>query len=921
MICRKGVMTIKPNEPTSTGPRVFLGGYYGFNNTGDEAILQAVLTSIRQKSSGIQFVVVSGNPDYTMHIFGVSSVHWLDINGIINEISKCDLVIIGGGGLFCDYWGDIETLLTRQGRGISYYSNFAIIAHLLGKPFITYAVGIGPLYTEGGRQITRFSLNYAEKIIVRDLRSAQEAIQIGLPEDKIVIAADPVFLLEPDIEEGLKVLRDNGIPNSKDPVLLISVRTWDIGIEEERWQHELVAAVDDWLEKNQGYVVFMPFQVLPDDGHQDDTAISEFIIQKLNRKDRVVLLPGGLSPNVMAGIFANCNIVLGMRYHAVLFSALAKTPVLAVSYDPKVESLMLSLDMSEYSIPLVQASKENIVSTLQTIVSHRSSISSKLQSRVIDLVSRAKVSTDIVMQILESDLQSLIDQQSENSRFKDLLLIKQTRLLNDEAIQTEQLILSHRELKSSNEELKFLNENLESSIEKLKSSYEELDNLYIALKDRHSRLQGDMAIILNSRTFKLAQKMAFVSGKIFPVGGRARRTVSLTLNVYRAFRKDGIQGVKVLLTGPVKIKTPEHVLRDQLSKTLQKYHNSPVVIYPPNIDWNIPIFQRPQQMALAYARQGCLVIFCEPRFTPIKELEQVSSCVYVYQGPLELLKVINGPILVVFTYNAHYAKDFTNPHVVYEYIDDLDVFPYDQEKLQREHLIWCKEADVVVATARNLHDHVSPFRSDVLLNPNAVDYDHYKLTRQNHRKIPEELQSIVETGAPLFGYFGSLARWFDYDLLKDVARLRPNYHFILIGPDYDGTIKLSGILDVPHIHWLGPKPYQNLPNYLALFSAAMIPFVLNDITHATSPLKLFEYMAGHKPVVITPMEESMFTPGVLVGKTPREFAERLDESLQLQSSKKYIDLLDSVARENTWDARVKQILGAISEKKAGIQKE
>ena len=74
----------------------------------------------------------------------------------------------------------------------------------------------------------------------------------------------------------------------------------------------------------------------------------------------------------------------------------------------------------------------------------------------------------------------------------------------------------------------------------------------------------------------------------------------------------------------------------------------------------------------------------------------------------------------------------------------------------------------------------------------------------------------------------------------------------------------------------------------------MIPFVVNDITHATSPLKLFEYMAGHKPVVITPMKESMYTSGVLVGKTPHEFAKKLDEALELESSKQYIDLLDAM---------------------------
>lgn len=895
-------MTANTIEPSSAGPRVFLGGYYGFNNIGDEAILEAILASIRQKRSDIQFVVASGNPAHTRSTYGVSSVHWLDINEIINEISNCDLVIIGGGGLFTDYWGDMKTLLTNQGRGVSYYSNFAIIADLLQKPFLTYAVGIGPLYTEEGRQITRFALAHAEKIIVRDAKSAQEAIRIGLPEDRILVTADPVFLLGVEPEEGLKVLKASGVPDSTDPILLVSVRSWKVDIEEEHWQKEIAAAVDAWLEENHGYAVFVPFQVLPKKDYEDDASISESIIQLIKRKDRVFSVQSKLTPGVMAGIFANCRVALGMRYHAVLFSALTNTPVVAVSYDPKVESLMLSLDMSENCIMLNQASKERIVSALQSVDHQRSSISSRLNDQGSNLKRKAEISTEIALHVLESTLQTPSREEDRGSRMEDILLIKQTRLLHD-------LMFRMEELKSSYEGMR-------AAHEKLKASYNELDNLYLSLKDRHSQLQRDMAVIVNSRTFRLAQKMALVSGKIFPVGGRARRAVSSTLNIYRVYRKDGFQGVKNLFTGPAVIKTPESVLREQLAGVLKKHKDRIVVIYPPNIDWNIPIFQRPQQMALAYARQGCVVIFCEPRFSPIKDLEEVAPSVYVYQGPLELLKIINSPVLVVFTYNAHYAKDFKNPHVVYEYIDDLDVFPYEQENLLNEHLKWCREADVVIATARNLHEHISPLRPDVLLNPNAVDYNHYELTRQYNGKIPEDLQILVSSGSPLFGYFGSLARWFDYDLLKDVALLRQGYHFVLVGPDYDGTIYQSGILSIPNIHWLGPKPYRDLPVYLALFNAAMIPFLINDITHATSPLKLFEYMAGHKPVIITPMKESMYTPGVLVGKTPREFAERLDEALQLQSSKEYIELLDSVARENTWEARVAQILDAISKKKS-----
>jgi glycosyltransferase involved in cell wall biosynthesis len=141
--------------------------------------------------------------------------------------------------------------------------------------------------------------------------------------------------------------------------------------------------------------------------------------------------------------------------------------------------------------------------------------------------------------------------------------------------------------------------------------------------------------------------------------------------------------------------------------------------------------------------------------------------------------------------------------------------------------------------------------------------------------------------------------------------MRPNYQFVLIGPDFDGTIMTSEVMSRGNIHWLGIKPHQELPHYLQYFDVAMIPFIVNDITHATSPIKLFEYMAAEKPVVITPMKESMHYPGVLVGESAAQFAEQLDCALQKYNDRDYLNLLRKTAQENTWEHRAEEILSAI----------
>jgi hypothetical protein len=95
---------------------------------------------------------------------------------------------------------------------------------------------------------------------------------------------------------------------------------------------------------------------------------------------------------------------------------------------------------------------------------------------------------------------------------------------------------------------------------------------------------------------------------------------------------------------------------------------------------------------------------------------------------------------------------------------------------------------------------------------------------------------------------------------------------------------------------------------------AIIPFKVNDITHSTSPLKLFEYMAGHKPVVATAMHEVQRYNDVLIAHDSWEFIEKIEEALVLRNDLEFIARLDKMARENTWDSRVEQILNFIKNK-------
>ena len=338
-----------------------------------------------------------------------------------------------------------------------------------------------------------------------------------------------------------------------------------------------------------------------------------------------------------------------------------------------------------------------------------------------------------------------------------------------------------------------------------------------------------------------------------------------------------------------------------------------VVIFPPTIGWNISLFQRPHQLARSFAKKGYLVFFCTE--APIDDLEgfrEVNHLLYLANCPPAVFDLLKRPIIFTLPYNREYLFQLRQPIVVYEVIDDLDVFPGDKAQLQKNHDILLKEADVVLVTADRLMEQVKPIRSDALLCPNAVELDHFsQATESVSTSTPSDLASILKTEQPVIGYYGALARWFDYDLVREAAQRHVDWNFVLIGPNHDHTLVTSNLLALPNIHWLGPREYSQLPDYLRYFTVATIPFLVNNITLATSPIKLFEYMAAGKPIVTSDLPECRKYPGIFIAHNPKEYVDHLEHALTLTQDTAYIKQLYQTAQENTWEARVSQITSAL----------
>jgi len=292
--------------------------------------------------------------------------------------------------------------------------------------------------------------------------------------------------------------------------------------------------------------------------------------------------------------------------------------------------------------------------------------------------------------------------------------------------------------------------------------------------------------------------------------------------------------------------------------------------------------------------------------------QRLLDRLYLCRVPSATFLGLRNPVVITQAWNTRQLRFLNSPRIAYDYLDDLSVFPFNQSRLRLQHKALLQSAELVLATAQDLFREVVRERPDSLYCPNGVDYEHFASCRTGDTRAPQlPTGSGFLDGKPVVGYYGAIARWFDYGLLRNVARRRRDLNFFLVGVDWDGTLSGSTLLREPNVAYLGPVAYSKLPEYLSLFDVAIIPFVLNNLTHATSPLKLFEYMAGGKPVVVTPMRECMQYPGVLVGKTDADFAAKLDVALELAPDRKYLALIDSVARQNTWEARAKLIFDAL----------
>ncbi len=298
-----------------------LSGYYGFHNSGDDALLLGIVESLKRQMPDIRLAVLSKKPDETKLFCGVDSVQRFNFFKLRRVIKKSKMLINGGGSLIQD---------VTSNKSLMYYLYVMKLAKSLGKKVYIYANGFGPLSDKNLKKAASV-VGKADLITLRDEMSASELERMAIKGVETHITADPALLLQPvSKQRAQNVLLKEGIDVAGKELMCVAVRPWQ---KNDGSFCEKMARVCDYAyEKWQLEILFLPMKP------QSDTKICESIMEKTRAK--TYLVRGEYTVYETLGIISLCNIVAAMRLHSLIYALGAAVPGIGISYDPKIDGFL-----------------------------------------------------------------------------------------------------------------------------------------------------------------------------------------------------------------------------------------------------------------------------------------------------------------------------------------------------------------------------------------------------------------------------------------------------------------------------------------------------------------------------------------------------------------------------------------------------
>lgn len=341
-----------------------------------------------------------------------------------------------------------------------------------------------------------------------------------------------------------------------------------------------------------------------------------------------------------------------------------------------------------------------------------------------------------------------------------------------------------------------------------------------------------------------------------------------------------------------------------------------------HLRWDF-VFQRPQHLMTRCAKDRRVFFIEEPIFgnhsmrLDVREDKGVNVVVPQLPDGLcseiaitAVMKEMTRQLLIdhaindyVFWYYTPMAMRFTN-HLkpiasVYDCMDELSAFKGADSQLPLLERELFQLVDLVFTGGQSLYEAKCTQHPAVHAFPSSIDASHFRKART----MVEEPADQASIPHPRLGFFGVIDERFDIELLDAVARKRPDWNFVVIGPivkiDPDSLPKHA------NVHYLGSKAYEELPNYLAGWDIALLLFARNDSTRYISPTKTPEYLAAGKPVISTSIRDVVRPYGDLklveIADRPDEFIDAAERILSRSTHVEWLAKVDTFLEHISWD--------------------
>lgn len=239
--------------------------------------------------------------------------------------------------------------------------------------------------------------------------------------------------------------------------------------------------------------------------------------------------------------------------------------------------------------------------------------------------------------------------------------------------------------------------------------------------------------------------------------------------------------------------------------------------------------------------------------------------------------------------------------IVYHCVDEYGAFTDAGPEVplrERELLL---KSDLVITCSDYLQNSKKQINRSTHLVTHGVDFAHFSRAATEGASVPSELSELPR---PILGFHGLLADWVDLQVVREIASCRPSWSIVLIGRS---ETDLSPVRGLPNVHLLGHRPYERLPEYLRAFDFAILPFVCNELTFNSNPLKLREYLAAGLPVISAPLPEAAKFRGRLeLAKTAQDYVNAV-ERLMAQGKAGPSKERSMQMEHESWDHKVSEM--------------